>query len=120
MKPNGLFDLTPSTPDNNESISYKRMGSHLGKKKFHQFINEVRKEMGLKLDSIYFSWVIIEVSAVDNTEHVEVSIDPNVFLPIAGKQLPTLERHANDFDMSLVGFVDSLNFILNDSRIYNN
>lgn len=113
-----LFGLATLKPNNTEKVTYTNLGPYLMKKKFNQFISEVKRSMGVVLDSIVYSRIAIEVSKVDGLDHIEVSLDKRCSLPIAGNQYFLLEREAKENDLSLVGFIDSLNFILNDSRVY--
>lgn len=113
-----LFGLATLKPNNTEKVTYINLGPYLMKKKFYQFIDEVKRSMGITLDTIVYSRIAIEVSKIDGNDHIEISLDKRCSLPIAGNQYRLLEHEANKFELSLNGFVDSLNFILNDSRIY--
>jgi len=110
--------MRTTRPDDTTKIAYERFGSHLGKKKFYKFIDEALKSLNVKLDKQVFSYMIIEESLVDSEPYFELSLSKDIHLPIAGSQYRILERYAIDNDMSLVGFIDSINFILNDSRVY--
>lgn len=113
-----LFDMRTTRPDDTAKIAFERFGAHFGKKKFYKFIDEAFKSLNVKLDTQVFSYMIIEESLVDGESYFELSLNKDIFLPIAGSQYRIIERYAIDNDMSLVGFVDSINFILNDSRVY--
>lgn len=113
-----LFDLRTTRPDDTANIAYERFGPEFGKKKFNQFLKVWEKDMGFRLDSAVYSRMIIEISKIDGENYYELSLNENVFLPIAGKQLPIIAREAKDNDIQLEGFVESFNFIMNDSRNY--
>lgn len=113
-----LFDLRTTRPDDTKKIAFEKFGPHFGKKKFNKFIDEVFKSMNVKLDRQVYSYMIIEESLIDGESYFQLSLNKDIYLPIAGSQYHIIERDARDNDMSLVGFVDSINFILNDSRIY--
>lgn len=113
-----LFSLATLKPPNTEELKYVNLGPYLGKKRFRQFVDEVKICMDIELDTCVFSRIAIEVSKIDDIDFIEVSLDKRCQLPIAGNQYFLLERHADKFDLSLVGFIHSLNMILNDSRIY--
>jgi len=114
-----LFDMRTTRPDDTKIVAYHKFGATFGKKKFYKFIDEVKKLMGIILDLQTFSYMIIEDTLIDGESYYELSLNENVFLPIAGSQLSILKRYANDNEMSLNGFIDSINSILNDSRVYN-
>lgn len=111
-----LFDMRTTRPDDTVKIAYEKFGPRFGKKKFHKFINEALKSLNVKLDNQTFSYMILEESLIDGESYFELSLNKDIYLPIAGSQYRIIERYANDNDMSMVGFVDSINFILNDSR----
>ena len=113
-----LFSLATLRPPHTDKVKYINLGPYLQKKKFNQFIKGVKESMGITLDGIVYSRVAIELSEIDGADYIEISLDKRCSLPIAGNQYFLLERDARDADMSLVGYIDSLNFILNDSRIY--
>lgn len=115
-----LFDMRTTRPDDTETIAYERFGPIFGKKKFYKFIDEVKKSMNIDLDKQTYSYMILEESLIDGKSYFELSLNENCALPIAGAQLSIIKRHARDNDMSVEGFVDSINFILNDSRVYEN
>jgi hypothetical protein len=111
-----LFSLRTVKPNHTDNIKYVNLGPLLGKKYFNLFLKAVEKEMGFKIDGGVYSRVCVEVSKVDDYWYIEISLNELCRLPIAGYQLPILIRHATNNDMGLVGYVDSLNFILNDTR----
>lgn len=113
-----LFDMRTTRPDDTAKIAYERFGPRFGKKKFYKFIDEVLKSMNVKLDKQVFSYMIIEETLIDGESYFELSLSKEVCLPIAGSQYRIIERYAIDNEMSVVGFVDSINFILNDSRVF--
>lgn len=115
MRGHSLSDLRTTKPNHTDKIKFVNLGSLLGKEIYNQFINVVKKEIGC-IDSIVYSRICVEVSDIDGIPYIEISLNKNCQLPIAGSQYYILERNANKFDMSLVGYVDSLNYILNDSR----
>lgn len=110
-----LFNLAVIRPNDTELVQYKLIGPYLGKKKYHQFIKAV-SDIGIELDKALYSRICIEVSKIDGEDYVEVSTNIVCELPIAGKQLPILQRDAEKADMCLNGYIDSLNFIINDQR----
>lgn len=114
----GLFDMVTTRPDDTKIVAYQKFGPTFGKKKFYRFIDEVLKSLNVKLDTQVFSYMILEDTIIDGKSHYELSMNENIFLPIAGRQRAIIEDYARDNDMSVVGFVDSINFILNDSRVY--
>lgn len=114
----GLFSLAVDKPKDTETRSYVTFGPTFGRKKFYQFIEEFEKSTEIKLDSILFSHIVLEKTTVDGQPYYELSLNENVFLPIAGRQSSILKRKAYESDMSIEGFADTFNFILNDSRIY--
>lgn len=111
-----LFELRTVKPNHTDKIKYVGLGPLLGKKYFNLFLKAVEKEMGVKIDGGVYSRVCVEVSKVDDYWYVEISLNELCRLPIAGSQYHILNRHATNNDMSLEGYVDSLNFILNDTR----
>jgi len=113
-----LFSLSTLRPPHKENLKYMNLGPLLGKKKFYRFIDAVKRDLGIVLDTIVYSRICVEVSEIDGYLHYELSLDKRCSLPIAGNQYELLKRHANDFDMPLIGYADSLNFILNDTRNY--
>ena len=113
-----LFSLTVETPTDTNNIKYKTLGPLFGKKKFYTFIKEVENVIGIKLDAIVYSRIVIECSIIDDVSYYELSLNENNYLPIAGKQLSILIQEANRNEISLINFSDSINFILNDNRIY--
>lgn len=113
-----LFNLSTLVPLNTDKVKYKNIGPYLGKKRLYQFIDEVKKNMGISLDPCVYSRIAIEVSKIDEDDFVEISLDKRCELPIAGNQYLLLERDSEEFGLSFVGFIHSLNMILNDSRIY--
>ena len=74
--------------------------------------------MHIDLDRIVYSRICVEVSMLDGSIHYEISLNKLCSLPIAGNQYKLLEREAGNYNTSLDGFIDSLNFILNDQRNY--
>jgi len=114
----GLFSLSVETPTDTNSIKFRTLGPLFGKKKFYAFIKEFENVMSIKLDAIVYSRIVIECSTVDEMNYYKLSLNENNFLPIAGRQLSILEIESNKNEMSLIGFAESFNFILNDSRIY--
>jgi len=110
-----LFSLNVDRPDDTDKIKYKTIGSILGKKKFYQFRNEFKESTGIELDVAVYSRMIVEVSKIDDYDYYELSLHNE---PITGRQSEIIKRHANNNEMSLAGYVDSINFVLNDSRVY--
>lgn len=115
-----LFSLATLKPPNKGNVKYLNLGPYLGKKRFYQFIREVKNVMDIDLDTIIYSRIVVELSEIDGVDYVEISLDKRCSLPIVGNQYKLLERHAESFDLPLNGFVNSLDFILNDSRVYKN
>jgi hypothetical protein len=113
-----LFSLETDRPKNTKFVSFVKFGTTFGKKKFNQFLKAFKKDMGFELDPAVYSRMILEESTVDGAKYYELSKEKEIFLPIAGRQLPIIERKAKENDIQLEGFLDSFNFILNDSRIY--
>jgi len=111
-----LFGLRTVKPNHTDNIKYVNLGPLLGKKYFNLFLKSVEKEMGFKIDGCVYSRICVEVSKVDDYWCIEISLNENCILPIAGSQLHNLNKDAIHNDMSLIGYVDSLNFILNDTR----
>lgn len=113
-----LFSLATLKPPNSDKVLYMNLGPYLGKRSFNKFIDESYNQINIKLDKIVYSRICIEITKIDDLNYIEISTDQRISLPIAGNQYKILERDANKFGISLVGFIDSLNFILNDSRIF--
>jgi hypothetical protein len=113
-----LFDMRTTRPDDTAKVSFDYLGRTFPKKKFNKFIDEVMKSLNVRLDKQVYSYMMVEESLIDGESYFELSLSKDVYLPIAGSQYHIIERYARDNDMSLVGFVDSINFILNDSRVY--
>lgn len=111
-----LFELRTVKPNHTDNIKYVNLGPLLGKKYFNLFLKAVEKEMGIKIDGIIYSRICVEVSKVDDYWCIEISLNKTCVLPIAGSQYHILNSDATKYDMSLIGYVDSLNFILNDTR----
>lgn len=114
----GLFDLRTTRPDDTKIVAYQKFGPTFGKKKFYRFIDEVSKSMNVKLDTAVFSRMILEDTIIDGQSYYELSMNENIFLPIAGRQSEIIKRYAHRNDMQVEGFLESINFILNDSRVY--
>lgn len=114
----GLFDLRTTRPDDTKTISYEKFGPLFGKKKFHQFLKVWNTDMGFPLDSAVYSRMILEVSQIDGQPYYELSMNKEIFLPIAGRQSSIIERKAQEQEIQIEGFLESFNFILNDSRNY--
>ena len=125
-----LFSLATIKPHDTKTIKYTSLGRYFGNKgyrfakrdyeafckKFEAFINSIDLENKYFFDRVFYSWLCIEVSQIDGEPYAELSLSNKIFLPIAGKQLPIIERHARELEMSVEGFADSFNFILNDLR----
>lgn len=111
-----LFSLAVQKPINTKSIVYLTLGHYLKKKKFYQFIRAVKRNIDIDLDTIVYSRIVIEKSKIDEQDYLEISLNKICNLPIAGKQFPMLVRHAEHNKISLINYIHSLNFILNDSR----
>jgi hypothetical protein len=118
-----LFSLAVTKPRDSAKLKYSTLGMYLGKKDFdkfctklERFINELELEHKFFFNKPFYSWLIVEVSKIDDVLYAELSVNDNIFLPIAGKQLSCIERDARELEMSVDGFVDSFNFILNDLR----
>lgn len=122
-----LFSLATIKPHDTKTIKYTSLGRYFGKsfgnarrdyevfcKKFEAFTNSLDLENKYFFDRVFFSWLCVEVSEIDGKPYAELCINENVFLPIAGRQLACIERHARELEMSVVGFADSFNFILNN------
>jgi hypothetical protein len=118
-----LFSLATVKPRDTETLKYTSLGRFLGKKgydkfckKFETFLNGLELTNKFFFDRVFYSWLCIEVSQIDGEPYVELSVSDKIFLPIAGKQLSCIERDARELEMSVAGFADSFNFILNDLR----
>jgi hypothetical protein len=114
----GLFDLRTTRPDDTPKIAYEKFGPLFGKKKFKQFQKVWEKDMGFPLDGAVYSRMILEVTQIDGQPHYELSMNQEIFLPIAGRQSSIIERRAQEKEIQVEGFLESFNFILNDSRNY--
>ncbi len=114
-----LFELRTIKPNHTDKINYVNLGPLLGKKYFNRFLEVVKKEMNIKIDSAMYSRICVEVSEIDENPYIEISLNKVCHLPIAGSQYHILSTHANNHEMCLEGYVDSLNFILNDIRNFN-
>lgn len=122
-----LFSLAIRKPRDTKAIRYITLGKFITKKKydafckkFEAFINSLDLSNKFFFNKPFYSWLIVEVSKIDGEDYVELSVNDKIFLPIAGKQLSCIEMEAEHLEMSVVGFCDSLNFILNDTRNYEN
>lgn len=113
-----LFSLETDRPKDTKFVSFVKFGPTFGKKKFNQFLKVFEKEMGFALDGAVYSRMILEESTIDGQPYYELSLNENIFLPIAGRQLPIIERKATENEISMDNFIVSFNFILNDSRNY--
>jgi hypothetical protein len=118
-----LFSLAIQKPRDTASLKYQTVGRYLGKKDFESFCKRFETFInGLDLTNKFFfnrpfySWLVLEISHIDGETYGELSVSDKIFLPIAGKQLSCIERDAKELEMSLAGFADSFNFILNDRR----
>lgn len=123
-----LFSLATVKPDDTETLKYTSLGWYFGRngyrnarrdfdafcKKFEAFTNSLDLQNKYFFDGVFFSWLTVEVSQIDGEPYAELSLSDKIFLPIAGKQLACIERHARDLEMSVVGFADSFNYILNN------
>lgn len=121
-----LFSLATTKPHDAENLKYQSLGRYFGRngyrsarrdydafcKRFRKFINSL--DTKYFFDEVFYSWLVVEVSQIDGEPYAELSLSDKIFLPIAGKQLPIIERHARELDMSVVGFADSFNYILNN------
>jgi hypothetical protein len=125
-----LFSLATVKPHDTETLKYTSLGRYFGSKgirtarrdydafckKFEAFINSLDLENKFFFDRVFYSWLCVEVSQIDGEPYVELSLSDKIFLPIAGRQLSCIERDARELEMSVAGFADSFNFILNDLR----
>jgi len=119
-----LFSLATVRPHDTETLKYQSLGRYFGRKgyeafckKFETFINGLDLENKIFFNKPFYSWLVLEVSEIDGEPHAELSLNDKIYLPIAGRQLSCIKRDASELEMSVVGFRDSFNFILNDSRI---
>jgi len=119
-----LFSLAIEKPRDTNSLRYTTLGRYLQKKnfetfckKFETFINSLDLDSKFFFNKPFYSWLVVEVSKIDGEDYLELSANDKIFLPIAGKQLSCIEMEAKHLEMSVVGFCDSLNFILNDTRV---
>lgn len=78
-------------PDDTAKIAYEKFGPHFGKKKFYKFIDEALKSLNVKLDTQVFSYMIIEETLIDGEPYLELSLNKDIHLPIAGSQYSILE-----------------------------
>jgi len=125
-----LFSLATVKPHDTKTIKYQSLGRYFGRngyrnarrdydafcKRFEEFINSLDLDNKFFFNKPFYSWLVVEVSKIDGEDYAELSVSDKIFLPIAGKQLACIETEAKNLEMSLVGFCDSLNFILNDTR----
>jgi hypothetical protein len=125
-----LFSLATVKPHDTETLKYTSLGGYFGHKnirnarrdydafckRFETFINSLDLENKFFFDKVFYSWLCVEVSKIDGEPYAELSLSDKIFLPIAGRQLSCIERDARELEMSVVGFADSFNFILNDNR----
>jgi len=125
-----LFSLATVRPQDTKSIKYQSLGRYFGRngyrnarrdydafcKRFEVFINSLDLDNKFFFDRVFYSWLCVEVSQIDGEPYVELSLSDKIFLPIAGRQLSCIERDARELEMSVAGFADSFNFILNDLR----
>jgi len=125
-----LFSLATVRPHDTKTVKYQSLGRYFGEKgyrnarrdyeafckKFEAFINGLDLENKFFFDRVFYSWLCVEVSQIDGEPYVELSLSDKIFLPIAGRQLSCIERDARELEMSVAGFADSFNFILNDLR----
>jgi hypothetical protein len=123
-----LFSLATVKPHDTETLKYTSLGRYFGRKgyrfarrdydafckKFEAFINSLDLENKFFFDRVFYSWLTVEVSQIDGEPYAELSLNDKIFLPIAGRQLACIEKEARDLEMSVVGFADSFNFILNN------
>lgn len=119
-----LFSLAINKPNDTKSLKYTTLGRYLQKKnfeafckKFEAFINSLDLDSKFFFNKPFYSWLVVEVSKIDGEDYLELSVNDKIYLPIAGKQLSCIETEAKHLEMSVVGFCDSLNFILNDTRV---
>jgi len=126
-----LFSLATVKPHDTKTIKYQSLGRYFGRngyrnarrdydafcKRFEVFINSLDLDNKFFFDRVFYSWLTIEVSEIDGVSYAELSLSDKIFLPIAGRQLSCIERDARELEMSVVGFADSFNFILNDTRM---
>jgi hypothetical protein len=125
-----LFSLATVKPQDTPTLKYQSLGRYFGRngyryarrdfdafcKKFEAFINGLDLENKFFFNKPFYSWLVIEVSEIDGEPYAELCLSDKIFLPIAGRQLSCIERDARELEMSVVGFADSFNFILNDTR----
>lgn len=116
-----LFSLRTIRPNNTDSIKFVLLGPLLGKMYFNKFKEAVKKDMDIVLDDAVYGRMCVEVSTIDDKYkyYIEMSLNKICQLPIAGNQLHILKRDAEKYEMCLEGYVNSLNFILNDERNFN-
>lgn len=117
----GLFDLSIEKPSDTPNIKFINLGRYLGKKrfytfckKFESFINTLDLDIKVFMNKPFYSWLVLEVSKIDEQDYAELSVNEKIFLPIAGKQLYCIERQASELEMSLIGYCESFNYILNE------
>lgn len=115
-KPASLFDLRTIKPNHTGNTKYVNFGPLLGKKLYNIVLKDIEKEMGFSIDPVTYSRMCVEVSDIDNVQYIEISLNKLCQLPIAGSQYHILERDAEKQEMSIEGYVESLNFIINDTR----
>lgn len=115
-KEHELFGLRTIKPNHTDKVKYVNLGPLLGIKYFNLFLKAVERELGVKIDGVTYSRICVEVSKVDGYWYIEISLNEICNLPIAGSQYHILSNDATKYEMSLIGYVDSLNFILNDTR----
>jgi hypothetical protein len=127
-----LFSLAIDKPRDTNTLKYTTLGRYFGRngyryarrdfdafcKKFETFINSLDLDNKFFFNKPFYSWLIIEVSKIDGEDYLELSVNDKIFLPIAGKQLSCIEMEASKLDMSVSGFAESINFILNDTRTF--
>lgn len=111
-----LFELRTVKPNHTKNIKYVNLGSLLGKKLYNIILKDIKNEMGFSIDTVTYSRMCVEVSYIDDLPYIELSLNKLCQLPIAGSQYHILQRDAERQEMPLEGYVDSLNFIINDTR----
>ena len=123
-----LFSLATVKPRDTKNLKYQSVGRYFGRngyrnarrdydafcKKFEAFINSLDLDNKFFFNKPFYSWLVVEVSQIDGEPYAELSLSDKIFLPIAGRQLSCIEMDASKLEMSVVGFADSFNYILNN------
>ena len=123
-----LFSLATVKPHDTENLKYQSVGMYFGRngyrnarrdydafcKKLEAFIGSLDLDNKFFFNKPFYSWLVVEVSQIDGEPYAELSLSDKIFLPIAGRQLSCIESDARKLEMSVVGFADSFNYILNN------